>query len=61
MMMRRRVVVANEEVWSRETEIVGEESAPRNGWVEGVENMVECILFRWVKGRFVFGAQNKKE
>ena len=44
--------VANDAVWSRETEIVGEEVAPGNGGVERVKNIVECILFggiqRWL-------------
>jgi len=50
VLMSRKV--ANDAVWSRETEIVGEEVAPGNGGVERVKNIVECILFggiqRWL-------------
>ena len=44
--------VANDAVRSRETEIVGEESAPGNRGVERVKNLVERFLFggiqRWL-------------
>ncbi|RDX68655.1 hypothetical protein CR513_52330, partial [Mucuna pruriens] len=36
--------VANDAVWGGEAEVVGEECAPGNGGVEGMENLVELLL-----------------
>ncbi len=42
-------VVANDAVWAGEAEVVGVEGAPRDGWVDGVEDMVERVLLGWVQ------------
>lgn len=58
---RRRVVVTNDAVWGGETEVVGEESGPGDGWVEGVEKLVESFLFCWVKERLVLREGKREE
>ena len=42
---------------------MGVEGGPRSGWVDGVEKIVECFLFKWVNGRrfVVFRCQDNEE
>lgn len=50
---RSRRVVANDAVRGGETEVVGEEGAPGNVGVEGVQHRVNRILFGRVKERLL--------
>jgi len=46
-------------VWGGEAEVVGEEGAPGNGGVEGVENLVKRLLFGGVQRRLLVGEREE--